>query len=143
MLRGMKAIGFAVLAAAFASTAYAGDDKDAFASPHEEHGVVRTDVELLASGIYPVRIVAIDGNNVSTITKNALYLEPGKHKLAVEGWNKDDMSTHAAGTIDSTLSETAYTIDVEDDRIYYLGAKLNENMQWRPVIWRVEDADFM
>lgn len=143
MLNGMKAIMCAVFATAFATAANAGDDKDAFASPHEEHGVVRTDVELLASGIYPVRIVAIDGDNVSTITKNALYLEPGKHILTIEGREKDDMSTHAAGSIDSTLSETAYTINVEDDKIYYLGAKLTENLQWNPVIWRIEDADFM
>lgn len=112
----------------------------ALVSPGEPHGVVRVDVERKAEHIYPVKVVEINGDLVSADDKVALWLKPGKHTLTVKGMVNRSNTFGVSRTIGQGNEDNSVEIDVEQGKVYYLGAKVNprEGGRWEPVVWKVE-----
>lgn len=127
-----------IAALAFATVAAAGSN--ALVTQNDPHGIVRVDVEKRAQHIYPVKVVEINGKLVSADDKVALWLKPGKHTLTVRGHVDRDNTFGLARSLGQGNEKNSVEIDVEEGKIYYLGARINprEGGRWEPVVWKVK-----
>ncbi len=138
MIRVTHQIFIAITALAF--VAAAGADTNALVTQNDPHGIVRVDVEKRAQHIYPVKVVEINGDLVSADDKVALWLRPGKHTLTVRGQVDRDNTFGLARSLGQGNEKNSVEIDVEEGKIYYLGARINprEGGRWEPVVWKVK-----
>lgn len=129
--------GIAMLA--LAAGAVAGNP--ALVTQKDPHGVVRVDVEKRAHHIYPVKVVEINGKLVSADEKVALWLAPGKHTLTVRGMVDRDSTFGLGRSIGQGNEKNSVEVDVEEGKVYYIGAKVNprEGGRWEPVVWKVKE----
>lgn len=123
-------------------TAAASAGNPALVSAGDPHGIVRVDTERKAEHIYPVKVVEINGDRVSVDDKVALWLKPGKHTLTVRGMVDRDATFGVSRSVGQGNEKNSVEVDVEEGKIYYVGARVNprEGGRWEPVVWKVEDG---
>lgn len=138
MNRITRRISTAIAMLAFAACAVAGTD--ALVTQNDPHGIVRVDVEKRAHHIYPVKVVEINGDLVSTDNKVALWLKPGKHTLTVRGMVDRDNTFGVSRSVGQGNEKNSVEVNVEEGHVYYVGAKADprKNGRWEPVVWKVE-----
>lgn len=128
--------------ALLAFTAAAAAGNEALAGRNDPHGIVRLDTEKRAQHIYPVKVVEINGELVSLDDKVAVWLKPGKHTLTVRGMIDRDNTFGVSRSVGQGNEKNSVEVDVEEGKIYYIGARVNprEGSRWEPVVWKVEDG---
>lgn len=92
------------------------------------------------SGIYPARLVVLDGTfiNVDMNVRTRFWVEPGTHEILVDAGilGLTTAPDRSAGTDPGRT-----TIEVEAGKRYRIGAQLiNDRGDWETVIWKVEDV---
>lgn len=112
-----------------------------FASPSEPHGLLVPDMQMTAQDIYPVEIVAIDGNLIPG-RKGPLWLKPGEYEFTVKLADKVDLNYVFGLRRESRIhGQNTIKIRIEEGMRYYLGAKMEgRNPTWKVVLWKTEPA---
>ena len=112
-----------------------------FANPGEDVGGIVGAPAQPARDIYPVKIVAIDGEQI--IPREVFWLEPGKYAFTVsaEITNSGGLkSTRGRVREDDDINKIE--VVVEAGKTYYIGAHFTGRDRRRPystIVYRVED----
>ncbi|WP_376691449.1 hypothetical protein [Wenzhouxiangella sp. EGI_FJ10409] len=112
-----------------------------FANPGEDAGSIVGTPGQPARDIYPVKIVAIDGEQI--IPREVFWIEPGKYVLTVsaEITNPGGLSS-MRGRLREDDDINEIEVVVEAGKTYYIGAHFTGKDRRRPyntVVYRVED----
>lgn len=113
-----------------------------FANPGDGAGAIVGTPGQPARDIYPVKIVAIDGEQI--IPREVFWLEPGKYVLTVsaEITNPGGLSS-MRGRLREDDDINEIEVVVEAGKTYYIGAHFTGRDRRRPyntVVYRVEDS---
>lgn len=106
--------------------------------PSEPHGVVIGSVDRPAQGLFAVRFVAVDGEEIAD-RNQGLWLSPGEHKVLAYG-NVDRSYVRGVKRDFTWGNYEPLTINVEEGRRYYVAAKADSSRrnEWELVVWKVE-----
>lgn len=109
-----------------------------FVSPDQAHGKLVLSVKRSAENIYPVEIVAVNGQEVPN-RSTAVSMAPGEYelKLRLEGTvNLEDLP---GITPRRAPTETSLRIKVEEGKTYYLGYQYDDGT-WKAVVWKTKPS---
>ena len=123
-----------------AGSAYAGDHKNAACGQ-----VILDGVAPVTKDVYPVNLNSIDGETVVN-TVDRFALSPGKHTLRVI--EKIDAPELSRRNRQGEERVKYLDIEIEADKLYYLGAQFNRTKRskiqsgeyWDATVWRVSDG---
>lgn len=112
-----------------------------FASPGEGFGAIVGAPAQPARDIYPVKVVAIDGEQI--IPREVFWLEPGKYTLTVSALITDPRGLSAMrGRVHEDDDINKIDVVIEAGKTYYIGAHFTGQDRRAPystVLYRVED----
>lgn len=109
-----------------------------FASTGEPHGTVYLNGSPQAQGLYPVRVRSIDGRLTVRENLSVLQLKPGTYKLQLRLESirhMENLPGMAAGG-NRFRHEDTLTLNVQAGKAYYLAGKVQQNGNWRPILWK-------
>lgn len=109
-----------------------------FASANEPHAVVYLNGSPRAQDLYPVRVRSINGRLTVRENLPVLRLAPGTYKLQIRLETIKHMENLPGMVAGGTRHRTndTLTLTVEPGMAYYLAARVQQNGNWQPVIWK-------
>lgn len=114
-----------------------------FTQPGPESGTVVGTPGSPANDIYPVWVVAIDGQNISP--REVIWVEPGKYEFTIMTVVTNPPGLHAMrGRVRLKDGINKIEVVVEAGKAYYLGAHYDGRDPRAPyttVVYRVEDKE--
>lgn len=111
-----------------------------FVSPSEPHGKLILSIKKIPDNIYPVQIVAVNGNEIP-VRGQAVWMAPGEYELKIKmdgAVNLRDLP----GPTNLRMTEpgdNTLKITVEEGMVYYVGYEYVDG-KWKAVVWKQEKA---
>lgn len=114
-----------------------------FAGAAEPHAMIYLNGTPRANGLYPVRVVAVDGRLTSRDNTPTLRFKPGYYTLKLRPVNIHHMENLPGMTAGHSSKQTQVTLPIRlrPGKAYYIGAKIRANGNWHPVVWKVTQGD--
>ncbi|RFP70117.1 hypothetical protein DZK26_00935 [Wenzhouxiangella sp. 15190] len=114
-----------------------------FTQPGPESGMVVGTPGRPANNIYPVRVVEIDGQNISP--REVMWLKPGKYTFTVSALVRNPPGLSAMrGRVRTQEGMNEIEVVVEAGKAYYIGAHYEGRERDKPynlVVYRVEEQE--
>ncbi len=114
-----------------------------FAKASEEHGVLILTPNKPLSKLFPVKLKAIDGEQVIQ-RKDAIWLKPGNHRLSLSP--QIDYQVFGNGALLSSKLRNRnlpgdIEIEVQADTVYYLAFDASDADldNWKTIVWKTEN----
>jgi hypothetical protein len=133
-----RLVGIGLLGVVAAAACASGGDQS-LVSPKQPHAIISTAMPVAPSS-YPVKIVWLDGNYLSTPrSRDTFWVAPGKHQIgfrAIINPNRGPSVLVSPATGGQSEMKTL-TLDLKQGSTYYFAAKVpNGNVgQWQPVLF--------
>jgi hypothetical protein len=114
-----------------------------FVSRDQPHATLRVTTGRAGQGIYPARIVKVDGQ-AAFGDRTSYWIRPGKHVLRVsadfESMRKSEVTSLPQRTAQPRNLVKSLTVNVEAGKRYYIGARYKGPtvLDWEPIVVNVE-----
>lgn len=128
-----------------AVTACASGGDQSLVSPKQPHAIISTAMPVAPKN-YPVKIVWLDGNYLSTPRyRDSFWVAPGKHEIgfsAIINPNRGPSVLMTPATGGQAKMKTL-TVDLKQGTIYYFAAEVPKGnvSQWQPVVFMQQQTD--
>ncbi|HET7307867.1 MAG TPA: hypothetical protein VFK24_08650 [Gammaproteobacteria bacterium] len=112
-----------------------------FATAGQPHATVILNGSPRAQGLYPVRVRTINGRLTARENQPVLQLKPGHYKLGLSPVNIQHMENLPGMLAGSSPVRTrdTLTLTLNPGKTYYIAARIRQNGNWHPVVWKTAD----